>query len=80
MKKYKYIFTDLDGTLYSIYPEPFTKLYKESLTKFFNDNGYNGEKEAEVLISAFYIMRNYDKVIFVKIKSFNVFYYVFQFF
>ena len=59
MKKYKYIFTDLDGTLYKIYPEEFTVLYKKNFIYFLAEKGLD-PVIADYLIEAFYIMRKID--------------------
>ena len=59
MKKYKYIFTDLDGTLYEMYPGPFTELYKNNMKKYFSNLGYD-ESNVDILIEAFWGIRNCD--------------------
>ena len=57
MKRYKYIFTDLDGTLYRIFPAPLNELYVESLSDFLCKKGYDGHNLANMVVSAFAVMK-----------------------
>ena len=61
MKHYKYIFTDLDGTLYNVYPEPFTVLYKKNFLEYLKSKNYD-TSVIEYFIKAFQEMKKSDGV------------------
>ena len=61
MKHYKYIFTDLDGTLYNMYPEPFSVLYKDNFYRFLESKNYDSIL-ADYVIQGFAEMRKSDGV------------------